>query len=100
MLRRALEEAAAGAGARLAFSDGAGGRDGARPREERPEDGHARLHGPGGHEDLGHEEPVVLEVLPHHGHAGDETLREHLLGRAPLGESIDVSAWTPGAFPS
>ncbi len=44
----------------------------ARLGQQRPQDGHARLHRLGGHEHFGHEKDAVAEVGADDVHAGDE----------------------------
>ena len=41
---------------------------------------HSGLHGPGGHQDLGHEDDVVAELDSHHRHAGDQPVVQNDVG--------------------
>ena len=62
---------------------------GARLGQQRPQDLHARLHGVGGQQDLGHEQDAVAEVDADDLHAGHERVVEDL-ARRPAAAQEDV----------
>ena len=64
---------------------------GARLGQERPQDGHAGLHGVGGQEHLRHEQDAVAEVDTHDLHAGHQRIVEHARG-APATAEQDIRA--------
>ncbi len=47
---------------------------------------HARLHGVGRKQDLGHEQDAVAEILTDDAHALDESLGQHVVGRPAAAE--------------
>jgi hypothetical protein len=61
--------------------------------------GQPGVHGPGGHEDLGDEDLVVLELDAEALHPGDEPLVQDLRGRHPGGERLVDERFDLGLLP-
>ena len=59
--------------------------------QQRAQDRHAALHGVGGEQHLGHEQDAVAEIDADDGHAADQRLGQHAVGRpAALEQDVDA----------
>ena len=56
--------------------------------QQRLENGHAGLHGPGGNQHLGNVETVVFEILSNDAHSGNEAFLEDVIDVEPLFEGL------------